>query len=183
VALGLITDCRLRAVYRLRQKRTLHLPTAPANRRFGSVNVFVRDKFPTPRRGAAVIEAVLVLPFFVTLVMGAIEFASYYYLQQAATSAVRDAMAVALRNDASCTTFNNVLMQALETNGVYDPEDGQPQIKIDGVAQEYAVLSGPIRTGAVVELSYSINFQEAGGVRTLMMLDQANVKASITMVK
>jgi len=73
------------------------------------------------RRGAALVEAALVLPIMVTMVLGVVEFGRAQMVSQIVTNAAREGARVAIRDDGSNATVAQVVQTFMNSSLGVDP--------------------------------------------------------------
>jgi Flp pilus assembly protein TadG len=81
-------------------------------------------------RGAAAVEFAIVLPVFLTIVLGGIDFGYYFFASEVVTNAAREGARV---------------------GSVQDPVTGDPVTRAENAATTYLQASGLKSTGAVVK--------------------------------
>jgi Flp pilus assembly protein TadG len=75
------------------------------------------------RRGAAMVEAALVLPIMVTMVLGVVEFGRAQMVSQIVTNAAREGARAAIRDDGSNASVTQIVQTFLNSSLGVDPNN------------------------------------------------------------
>jgi Flp pilus assembly protein TadG len=125
------------------------------------------------RRGASAVEMALVLPVFVTLILGLIEFSRLGMVCQLLTTAAREGCRVAVLDGMTQTDVQNRVNTVLSGSGIsvgtVTPTCPSP----------YTWTSAP--AGTAITVSLSVPYSQVSWLKTSLFLKGATVSASATL--
>jgi len=113
------------------------------------VAIHLRKASPRPRRGAATVELALILPIFLLLCVGMIEFGRAFMVQQTLTSAAREGARFGALPGTSNNEIETRVREFLAAGGV-DPTVAQVDVSPQGL--ETASSGEQVRV--LVEVAY-----------------------------
>ena len=100
-----------------------------------------RSRFRSRRRGATATELAIILPLFVTIVLGAVDFGRFAYTSIAVSNAARAAASYAMMNPPDNSPSPSTSWQGSVTQRATDEMSGQPGFQPGGLTTSVSIAS------------------------------------------
>ncbi|MFM7070919.1 MAG: TadE family protein [Planctomycetota bacterium] len=124
------------------------------------------------RRGAAAAELALVLPVFISLIVGMFEFSRAFMLKQAVTAAAQEACRVAILDGSTSTSVRSKALASLSPAGI-----GSSSVTV--TTTPTAPSSGGYDTP--VSVTVSVPYSAVSSTAAWFLPANANLTATVTM--